>query len=156
MLGTHSVNSFFNAALSDRSKYLSCPDPLSRCCRIGLAPFETCKLEHLRSGFHVAEHLTFKDLRVFVQQALRVSQPARLLILETHNPENIRVGTAEFYLHPTHRRPLPPPLLSFLTEFCGFLGSKNCADFGALADRSLSDIFKWRQPRLRADRSKPR
>jgi len=74
----------------------------------------------LVSGFHLAEHIPFEALQELVQQALRVLKPAGLLILETPNPENIVVGTANFYLDPTHNRPLPPLLLSFLPEYYGF------------------------------------
>lgn len=72
------------------------------------------------SGFHLAEHIPFADLQVLVAEALRVLMPGGLLILETPNPENIVVGTTNFYLDPTHQRPIPPQLLSFLSEYCGF------------------------------------
>ena len=72
------------------------------------------------SGFHIAEHLPFGVLQQLVQQALRVLVPGGLLILETPNPENIAVGTSSFYLDPTHQRPIPPDLLSFLPEHYGF------------------------------------
>ena len=72
------------------------------------------------SGFHVAEHLSFADLQTLVQEAVRVLKPAGLLILETPNPENLMVGTSGFYCDPTHHRPIPPTLLSFLAEFFGF------------------------------------
>ena len=72
------------------------------------------------SGFHIAEHIDFSDLRLLIQEALRVLKPAGLLILETPNPENITVGTVNFYLDPTHQKPIPPPLLSFLPEYYGF------------------------------------
>lgn len=72
------------------------------------------------SGMHLAEHIPFDALQLLVQEALRVLLPAGLLILETPNPENIVVGTANFYLDPTHNRPLPPLLLSFLPEYYGF------------------------------------
>jgi SAM-dependent methyltransferase len=72
------------------------------------------------SGFHFAEHIPFDILQQVVQEALRVLRPAGLLILETPNPENIVVGSANFYLDPTHNRPLPPLLLEFLPEYCGF------------------------------------
>ena len=72
------------------------------------------------SGFHIAEHIQFSDLQLLVQEALRVLKPAGLLILETPNPENITVGTVNFYLDPTHQRPIPPLLLSFLPEHYGF------------------------------------
>ncbi len=72
------------------------------------------------SGFHLAEHIPFDVLQDLVREALRVLKPAGLLILETPNPENIVVGTANFYLDPTHRQPIPPLLLSFLPEYLGF------------------------------------
>lgn len=72
------------------------------------------------SGFHLAEHMAFSDLETLVCHALRVLKPGGLLILETPNPENVVVGTSSFYLDPTHLRPLPPLLLSFLPEHHGF------------------------------------
>ncbi len=72
------------------------------------------------SGFHIAEHLLFSDLEILVKEALRVLQPGGLLILETPNPENISVGSNSFYLDPSHQRPLPSTLLSFLLEYVGF------------------------------------
>jgi SAM-dependent methyltransferase len=72
------------------------------------------------SGFHIAEHLPFEVLEILIQESLRVLKPAGLLILETPNPENISVGSNTFYLDPTHNRPLPPNLLSFLVEYSGF------------------------------------
>ena len=76
------------------------------------------------SGFHIAEHLPFETLQNVVKESLRVLKPGGLLILETPNPENIVVGTANFYLDPTHQRPLPPGLLSFLPEHYGFARTK--------------------------------
>lgn len=72
------------------------------------------------SGFHIAEHLPFEVLQDLVKESLRVLKPAGILILETPNPENISVGSNSFYLDPTHVRPLPPMLLSFLPEYYGF------------------------------------
>ncbi len=72
------------------------------------------------TGFHLAEHIAFADLRALVAQSLRVLKPGGLLILETPNPENIAVGSHRFYLDPTHQRPLPPELLSFVPQHAGF------------------------------------
>lgn len=72
------------------------------------------------SGFHIAEHMAFADLQTLVVEALRVLKPGGLLILETPNPENLVVGASSFYLDPTHLRPLPPLLLSFLPEQVGY------------------------------------
>lgn len=103
---------------------------LAACTERGLPVTQGDALSHLQSldnasqcivsGFHIAEHLTFDHLKALVQQALRVLKPGGLLILETPNPENLVVGTSNFYLDPTHLRPLPPPLLSFLPEHYGF------------------------------------
>lgn len=76
------------------------------------------------SGFHIAEHIPFPDLQTLVAEALRVLIPGGVLILETPNAENIVVGTNGFYLDPTHERPIPHLLLSFLTDHTGFSRSK--------------------------------
>lgn len=72
------------------------------------------------SGFHIAEHIPFTELQSLVANAMRVLKPGGLLILETPNAENIVVGANNFYLDPTHERPLPHLLLSFLIEHSGF------------------------------------
>jgi len=74
----------------------------------------------LVTGFHIAEHLPFEVLSKLMREALRVLTPDGMLVLETPNPENILVGCQYFYLDPTHARPLPMQLLSFLAEYTGF------------------------------------
>jgi O-antigen chain-terminating methyltransferase len=74
----------------------------------------------LVTAFHVVEHLPFARVHTLVKEALRVLRPGGLLILETPNPENPGVGAHTFYLDPTHEKPLPPELLAFLPEHCGF------------------------------------
>ncbi|MFB8831468.1 class I SAM-dependent methyltransferase [Azotobacter sp. CWF10] len=74
----------------------------------------------LISGLHIAEHMSFECLQQLVAEALRVLKPAGLLILESPNAENLVVGTNNFYFDPTHERPVPHLLLSFLTEHTGF------------------------------------
>ncbi|MNJ12657.1 putative S-adenosylmethionine-dependent methyltransferase [compost metagenome] len=76
------------------------------------------------SAFHLIEHIPFATLQALVSEALRVLKPAGLLIMETPNAENLVVGTNIFYLDPTHERPLPHLLVSFLTEYSGFARSK--------------------------------
>ena len=76
------------------------------------------------SGFHIAEHLDFTVLQGLVKEAHRVLKPGGLLILETPNPENIIVGTVDFYMDPTHHHPLPPNLLEFLATYTGFCRTK--------------------------------
>ena len=76
------------------------------------------------TGFHIAEHIPFDDLKELIGEAKRVLKPAGLLILETPNAENLIVGTQNFYLDPTHERPIPYMLLEFLMEYSGFERTK--------------------------------
>lgn len=76
------------------------------------------------SGIHIAEHVPFAVLEEMVNEAMRALRPGGLLILETPNAENVVVGTNNFFVDPTHERPIPSLLLSFLTEFKGFARSK--------------------------------
>ncbi|WKY27017.1 methyltransferase domain-containing protein [Pseudomonas donghuensis] len=92
------------------------------------------------SGFHIAEHIPFASLQTLVDEALRVLKPAGLLILETPNAENLVVGTNNFYLDPTHERPLPHLLLGFLTEYAGFSRSKLLRLQEAPALREATDV----------------
>lgn len=73
------------------------------------------------TAFHVVEHLPLDILIEFLDLANRVLRPGGLLILETPNPENLIVGASTFYLDPTHRQPIPPSLLEFLTSVRGFI-----------------------------------
>jgi O-antigen chain-terminating methyltransferase len=72
------------------------------------------------TAFHFVEHISFELLQTLVKESLRVLKPGGLLILETPNPENIVVATRNFYLDPTHQKPIPPDLLSFVVEHAGF------------------------------------
>ena len=103
---------------------------LAACRERGLSVAQGDALAHLAAradqsllavtGFHLAEHLPFAVLQTLFAQAHRVLAPGGLLILETPNPENLLVGAASFYIDPTHQRPLPSQLLTFLAEHQGF------------------------------------
>ena len=103
------------------------------------------------SSFHMVEHIQFSDLCLLIQEALRVLKPAGLLILETPNPENISVGTVDFYIDPTHQKPIPPQLLSFLPEYYGFSRVKviRLQEEKSLASKawiSLGDVLRGVSP----------
>jgi O-antigen chain-terminating methyltransferase len=72
------------------------------------------------SAFHVVEHIPFEQLAVLVAETYRVLVPGGIMIFETPNPENPRVGHYGFFMDPTHQKPIPPPLLSFVAEYQGF------------------------------------
>ncbi|WP_260427721.1 class I SAM-dependent methyltransferase [Burkholderia anthina] len=105
-------------------------DMLEACRERGLSVFQGDAIEYLAaldanshalvSAFHVVEHVSFEQVRRIVSEALRVLKPGGLLILETPNPENIVVAGCNFYLDPSHVRPIPSELLSFVGEYAGF------------------------------------
>ena len=126
---------------------------LEACVELGLPVEEGDALQMLKSlpdesltvvsGFHIAEHIPFEDLKVLVAETLRVLKPAGLLILETPNAENLVVGTQNFYLDPTHERPIPHLLLIFLTEYSGFNRSQllRLQESAALAEGGAVDLM---------------
>lgn len=129
---------------------------LAACFDIGLNVIQGDALTYLRglsdssvlfiSCFHVAEHLPFDVLQELYAEAHRVLVPSGLLIIETPNPENLTVGASSFYMDPTHERPIPPQLLTFLAQYTGFERVKHlrlqdnlshCGDLGV----SLFDVL---------------
>jgi len=98
--------------------------------RAGLAVFSADAMQYLAqqpdqsygliSAFHVVEHLGFENLLLFLREAYRVVDDGGAILLETPNPANLVVGACNFYLDPTHERPIPSILLSFAAEFSGF------------------------------------
>lgn len=103
---------------------------VERARSLGLDAREADLIAHLRelpdesrsavTAFHVVEHLGFGVLIDFLDEALRVLMPGGMLLLETPNPENLRVGANSFYNDPTHRNPIPPEPLRFLVDQRGF------------------------------------
>ncbi|MDH6078448.1 methyltransferase domain-containing protein [Chrysosporum ovalisporum FSS-45] len=71
------------------------------------------------TGFHIIEHLPFKVLMRLFAETVRVLKPQGLVIFETPNPENILVGSNNFYLDPTHHHPLPSATIRFMAEISG-------------------------------------
>lgn len=72
------------------------------------------------TGFHVVEHVPFEQQLAMMIQAYRVIVQGGVLILETPDPTNLRVGSCDFYLDPTHRNPIPSKLLLHMAQFVGF------------------------------------
>jgi len=72
------------------------------------------------TAFHVIEHLGTDTLVEMLAAARRALHPGGLLVLETPNPSNLVMGACNFYLDPTHQRPLPAALTDFLVRSSGF------------------------------------
>jgi SAM-dependent methyltransferase len=104
---------------------------VDRCRAIGLTAEHADALEFLRrsesasaaviTGFHIAEHLAIESLLMLLDESLRVLMPGGFLILETPNPENVLMGACDFYIDPTHERPIPPVTLEFMARRAGFV-----------------------------------
>ena len=71
------------------------------------------------TGFHIVEHLPFEKLVRLLDEVTRVLRPGGVAIFETPNPDNLLVGSRNFYFDPTHRNPIPSPTLRFLVESRG-------------------------------------
>jgi SAM-dependent methyltransferase len=103
---------------------------IATCLEKGLAVEEQDGIQHLRSlpncsvgavtAFHFIEHLPVGVLLSFIDEVLRVLKPGGVALFETPNPDNVLVGSATFYLDPTHQRPIPGALLEFLMQSRGF------------------------------------
>ena len=104
---------------------------VERCQSLSLDVVEAEALSYLRSlpneslsavtALHFAEHLRFETLVKFIDEAGRTLKPGGLLIMETPNPENLLVGSCNFYLDPTHKHPIPIPTMELLVEARGFV-----------------------------------
>ncbi|BAY31825.1 putative methyltransferase [Nostoc carneum NIES-2107] len=71
------------------------------------------------TGFHIIEHLTFPILMKFFSEVARTLKPGGIAIFETPNPQNVLVGSCNFYFDPTHHHPLPSALIKFMLEIQG-------------------------------------
>ena len=103
---------------------------VQRCQDLSLDVVESDALTYLESlpdgklnvitAFHFAEHLPLETLVRFLDEAARTLKPGGLIILETPNPENLLVGSCNFYLDPTHNNPIPIQTMKLLVEARGF------------------------------------
>jgi len=77
----------------------------------------------------VIEHLPPARLPEMLRLACTRLSTGGVLVIETPNPECLAILASHFYLDPTHRRPVPPQLLSYYLEEFGM---------GAIEIRRLS------------------
>ncbi len=105
-------------------------DMIKRSKEKGLKAIQGDALSHLQSagpqsygaitGFHLVEHIPFNILlRIFKSCHSSLAKDG-FIFFETPNPENLIVGCTSFYMDPSHLHPLPPALLAFALETCGF------------------------------------
>lgn len=105
------------------------PSAIAECRDKGIEAVQGDALDHLRhtgdgsfaviSAFHVLEHCPFEYSLNLIHQAARVLEPGGVLVVETPNPGNVLMAAEQFWLDPTHQRPIPMPLTEFAFEYCG-------------------------------------
>ena len=71
-------------------------------------------------SLHVIEHLPAESLERLGRLAWRALAPGGALILETPNPLSVVVAARNFWLDPSHRRPVHPEALEMLLRLAGF------------------------------------
>jgi O-antigen chain-terminating methyltransferase len=104
---------------------------VAQCRERGLEVVEADFISYLRelpersvgavTGFHVIEHLPAAMMIEVLDEAVRVLKSGGVLIFETPNPQNVLVGSYYFHFDPTHQKPLPSPVMSFLFEARGLV-----------------------------------
>ena len=106
------------------------PSALAACREKGIEVAEQGIIEYLagrQSGefdaifaAHVVEHLPPQQLPEFFDLAYGALEPGGLLALETPNPGCLAIFAGDFYVDPTHYKPLPSAQLDFHLREAGF------------------------------------
>lgn len=102
------------------------------------------------SLIHVIEHLNFDYLFELFREIYRILKPGGSIIVETPYTKNIVLGIYNFWLDPTHIRPVNVELLRTLSNYLGFshfevfpLQSVNVSSINKLR---LLDVFYSTSP----------
>ena len=105
------------------------PAAIRECRGAGFEVTESDALAFLRSAagrsfavitaFHVLEHCPFEYCLNLVYQVGRTLKPGGVFLIETPHPGNLLMAAEQFWMDPTHQRPIPISLMEFLFEYCG-------------------------------------
>jgi O-antigen chain-terminating methyltransferase len=105
------------------------PAMVETCRRIGLPASEGEAIEALRAAgpaslgavtaIHVVEHLPAASWMELLGAAALALRPGGVLLVESPNPESLRVGAGLFWTDPTHRAPVHPDALAFVLRAIG-------------------------------------
>jgi SAM-dependent methyltransferase len=130
------------------------PAAIKHCREADFPVTERDALEFLRSqedqsfavitAFHVLEHCTFEYCLNLVYQIARTLKPDGVFLVETPHPGNLLMAAEQFWIDPTHQRPIPMPLMEFLFDYCG-LSVVHCFE---LNPRAESEHLPFRELEL--------
>jgi 2-polyprenyl-3-methyl-5-hydroxy-6-metoxy-1,4-benzoquinol methylase len=81
----------------------------------------------------VVEHLPAQQVSELTRLAAEKLAPGGVIAVETPNPRCLAIFAGDFYIDPTHVRPVPPALLSFYFEEAG-IGSIELHELHPAAD----------------------
>ena len=103
---------------------------VARCREKGLVTEEADLFEHLLGldeaelgavvSFHVIEHLPAEAVERLVRLAWKALKPGGILALETPSPLSIAMASRDFWIDPTHKRPVHPASLEITFREAGF------------------------------------
>jgi SAM-dependent methyltransferase/predicted nucleic acid-binding Zn-ribbon protein len=71
------------------------------------------------TAIHIVEHLSAATWMAMLEAAARALRPGGLLIIESPNPESLRVSADLFWIDPTHLRPVHPEAVAFVLRAVG-------------------------------------
>ncbi|MDD5563510.1 MAG: methyltransferase domain-containing protein [Thermoanaerobaculaceae bacterium] len=105
------------------------PAMVAACRRLALTVEEDEAIAALRASapgslgavtaIHIVEHLPAAGWMALVEAAAAALRPGGILMIESPNPESLRVGAGLFWLDPTHRAPVHPEALAFVVRALG-------------------------------------
>jgi SAM-dependent methyltransferase len=105
------------------------PAMVAACRRRGLEAVEGDVLAELAStpagtlgavvAIHLVEHLAAASWMGLIESAAHALRPGGILIVESPNPETLRVGGGLFWLDPTHHAPVHPQAVALAAEAVG-------------------------------------
>lgn len=134
-----------------------------RCCERGHKVVVSDMLEFLRkqksnsfgivSAFHVVEHCPADYFWKVYSEVYRILVKKGVFIVETPSLYSLWSSARQFFLDPTHIRPVHPEFLSFTAEDCGFSSYKimefdkaEGVDIVSLKETISKDIYKSIEP----------
>jgi O-antigen chain-terminating methyltransferase len=105
------------------------PAMVASCLRAGLSVQQGEAVEMLRMqpreslgavvALHLVEHLPAAGWMGLVEAAAQALRPGGVLLIESPNPDSLRVGAGLFWMDPTHRVPVHPDALAFVVRAVG-------------------------------------